>query len=40
VEVPGVGELLVDHANPAAGTLLAVGEPVFLTPAPACATVI
>ncbi|OWT62102.1 ABC transporter ATP-binding protein [Candidimonas nitroreducens] len=39
-EVPGVGELLVDHANPAAGTLLGVGEPVYLTPAPACATVL
>jgi iron(III) transport system ATP-binding protein len=40
VDVPGLGELLIDHANPVAGALLAVGDRAFVSPAPGVAAVL
>jgi iron(III) transport system ATP-binding protein len=40
VEVPGLGELLIDHANPVAGALLAAGDRAFVSPAPGVAAVL
>jgi iron(III) transport system ATP-binding protein len=40
VEVPGVGELVVDHPNPAASGLLAAGDRVWVTPPEGAAAVL
>jgi iron(III) transport system ATP-binding protein len=40
VEVPQLGELIVDHPNPAAGELLAVGDSAWITPTPGAIAVV
>ncbi|MEO7242808.1 MAG: ABC transporter ATP-binding protein [Variovorax sp.] len=40
VEVPGVGALIIDHANPIAGHMLAPGDTAWITPAPGVVAVL
>ncbi|MEO7938420.1 MAG: TOBE domain-containing protein, partial [Burkholderiaceae bacterium] len=40
VHVAGIGELLIDHPNPVAGELLAVGASAWLSPADGVAAVL
>ena len=40
VHVAGLGELLIDHPNPVAGELLAVGASAWLSPADGVAAVL
>ena len=40
VDVPGVGALIVDHANPVAGNMLAPGDRAWVTPAPGVVAVL